>query len=761
MSETSSGQPGIGRTVGESQEYWPPPASPPDHAPSFIQILLDDVGFAQFGCFGASIRTPNIDRLAGEGVRYTDFHTAALCSPTRAALLTGRNSHSVGFGHVTERINGYPGYSMQLPDSAATVAEILRGSGYSTFAVGKWHLTPSFESGPQGPFDRWPLGRGFQRFYGFMGGCTDQFAPELVRDNSPADVPASDEYHLSEDLVDEAIRQIRDHTSLAPHRPFYLHLAFGAGHAPHQAPREWIEAYRGAFDHGWDVERQYTLDRQVEAGVFPVGTQLAPSNPGVQEWDSLSTEDQQLYARMMEVYAGFISHTDAQIGRLLDAVDEIDIGSNTMVMLCSDNGASGEGGPEGSVDEGLQRHNAPQRAADARAHIEDLGGPKLFNHYPWGWAQVGNTPFRWYKQFTHAGGISNGLIVRWPDGGVPAGEFRRQYHHAIDVTPTMLEAAGIAAPSQVRGVTQLPMHGISMNYSFAAADVPGRRRSQHYEVWGNRGFWHDGWMAICRLQPDGAGASPPAPMRAPFSELPWELYNHAEDPCEVADLAKAEPDRLRAMVDMWWAAAGQYQVLPIDDRPRGQRWPSHLPLPLGADPAITRFIGASGPHERGAAPRIAGSSFSITAEMTTEKIAEGVIYAQGGLHGGYCWYLRPDSIHFEIATSSIHTETISVGLSLAPGHHVLELIVEKAADGSGNVGFVIDGTALGMSMVPQLLKGIPIPSGRAYVGYSGAQTVSAAFVPPYRLRGILHEVLVRTGVAPTDDDALATELREQ
>lgn len=751
----------IGRTVAESEEFWPPRVVAPDNAPSFIQILLDDVGFAQFGCFGASIETPNIDRLAQDGLRYTNFHTTALCSPTRAALLTGRNPHSVGFGHVTERINGYPGYSMQLPDSAATIAEVLKENGYSTFAIGKWHLTPSFECGPQGPFDRWPLGRGFQRFYGFMGGCTDQYAPELVRDNTPAPSPSQAYYHLSEDLVDEAIRQISDHTSLAPHRPFYLHLAFGAGHAPHQVPSKWIEKYKGAFDHGWDVERQRTLDRQIESGVMPPATQLGPRNPGVQEWDSLSVDDQQLYARMMEVYAGFISHTDAQVGRLLDAVEQLEISSNTLVMLCSDNGASGEGGPEGSVDEGLQRYGKPQRAADARSHIDDLGGPKLFNHYPWGWAQAGNTPFPWYKQFTHAGGINNGLLVRWPEGKVAAGELRHQYHHVIDVVPTLLEAAGITAPKHVKGVAQQPTHGVSMAYSFSEPDAPGRRRSQHYEMWGNRGFWQDGWMAICRLQPDGAGSSPPAPMRAPFPDLPWELYNHVEDPSERNDLADAEPDRLRSMVDLWWAAAGQYQVLPVDDRPRVKRWPSHLPLPLGADPIKTRFFGSSGPHERGAAPRIAGSSFHIVAELAAEDSVEGVIYAQGGIHGGYCWYLQSGYVHLEVATSSIHTDTVSSELSLTPGQHVLELVVERTADGAGKIGFIADGSSLGGGNVPQLLKGMPITSGRAYVGYSEVPTVSAAFAPPFPLRGQLHHVTVNVESPNTTDDASVVELREQ
>ncbi len=751
----------IGRTVGESAEYWPSRATAPRRAPHIIQILLDDVGFAQLGCFGASIKTPNIDRLAAGGLRYTNFHTTALCSPTRAALLTGRNCHSVGFGHVTERINGFPGYSMQLPDSAATIAQILQDNGYSTFAVGKWHLTPSFETGPQGPFDRWPLGRGFQRFYGFLGGCTDQFAPELVRDHSSIEFARTADYHLSADLVDESIKQVRDHVSLAPHKPFLLHLAFGAGHAPHQAPKEWIDAYRGAFDHGWDVERDVVLARQIEMGVMPPGTCLGTSNPGVREWSSLSADDKRLFARMMEVYAGFLSHMDAQVGRLLDCLDEIGVSDNTLVMLCSDNGASGEGGPEGSVDEGPQRDGSPQLAADARAHMDDLGGPRFFNHYPWGWAQAGNTPFRWYKQFTHAGGITNGLIVRWPAGGVAAGEIRRQYHHVIDVTPTLLDVIGIEPPTQVRGVAQEPMHGISMAYTFNEPDGPSRRRTQHYEMWGNRGLWRDGWMAVCRLQPDAPGANPPLPMTTPFDELPWELYHHESDPSECIDLAPVEAERLRAMIELWWAAAGQYQVLPVDDRPRVQHWPSHVPLPSGADPTTTTFYGSSGPYERGVAPRIAGTSFRMAADLSCRDEADGVLYAQGGLHGGYCWFLRHGRMSLEVATSSIHTETVVADVPIPAGRHLLEVAVAAEAKLHGRVEFSLDGEVIGGGDVPRLVKRVPVSCGRAYVGYSAVQTVSRVFSPPHQLRGVLHRLTVTTEPRSADVNDVATDLREQ
>lgn len=738
----------IGRTSEESVEDWPAQRTAPAGAPNVLVVLLDDVGFAHYSCFGSSVETPHIDRLARQGLRYTNFHTTAVCSPTRAALLTGRNCHSVGFGHVTERLAGYPGYTMRLPDSAVTLAEMLRPHGYSTWTVGKWHLTPSYETGPQGPFDRWPLGRGFDRFYGFLGGSTDQFAPELYRDNSPVEPPATAEegYHLSADLVDEGIRLIRDLRGAAPSQPFFLYLTPGAGHAPHQAPREWIEKYRGVFDHGWDDEREMILSRQISLGIVPPGTRLGTPNPGVSAWASLPAEEQRLYARMMEVYAGFISFTDAQIGRLLDYLDETGDLDNTIVMLCSDNGASGEGGPEGSVDEGLYVADRPQRASDGLKHLEELGGPKLYNHYPWGWAQAGNTPFRWYKQFTHAGGITNGLLVQWPRGGVPAGEIRRQYHHVIDLVPTLLDLIGVEAPSQVRGVTQQPIHGISMRYSLQDAAVEGRRRMQHYEMWGNRGLWRDDWMAICRLQPDAPGAFPPAPMMGSVDELRWELYDHSQDPTECEDLADRNPGKLRELTEYWWAAAGRYQVLPVDTRPRARRWPENPPRPAGSNPDHMVFFGSGGPYERGVAPKTAGRSFRIAAEVTVgEGEASGVLYALGGLHGGYWWYAAEGSMHFEAAPSSVHTETVSAQIHLDPGRHRLELSVATNQTLRGQVDFAVDGRWIGGGPLGGLLKRIPIGVGRTYVGYAARPTVRGAFTPPFAFRGTLHRLTVSFG----------------
>lgn len=753
----------IRRTIGESAEQWPERVRPPQNAPNFLIILLDDVGFAQLGCFGSSIRTPNIDRLAGQGLSYTNFHTTAICSPTRASLLTGRNPHSVGFSCVTERMAGFPGHSMQLPDSAMTVAEILRRNGYATRAVGKWHLTPSYEVGPQGPYDRWPLGRGFQRFYGFMAGAADQYRPELMRDNSVTSPPATPEegYHLSEDLADESIRQLDELCSLAPRTPFFHYLAFGAAHSPHQVPEEWTERYRGAFDHGWDVERERVLQRQIDSGVLPPETRLGHSNPGVEAWNDLPSSEQALYARMMEVFAAYMEHTDAQIGRVLDHLKRIGTLDDTVVILTSDNGASGEGGPRGLVD---SVYDEVERIGNEvpNEHVKALGGPDLNNHYPWGWAQSGNTPFRWYKQFTHAGGNTNGLIIRWPKGGVPAGQFRRQYHHVIDITPTVLDLAGIEAPATINGIAQQPVHGTSMRYSFAGADTPSTRSTQHYEMLGNRGMYQDGWMAISRLHPTAERARPPIPGTPALHAASWELYDHRNDPTECDDLAEQEPERLRALVDQWWAAAGRYQVLPVDDRPRDRRLPSQVPLPAGHDPMRTVFHGPGGPYERGGSPRINGVGFRMAAEVTLDTdTTDGVLFAMGGRHGGYCWYLTQGRVIFEITTSTLRCERVVSGAPVGIGAHTLGADISLDR-GQPSVRLTVDGRTTATSAVERLIGRFHVHAARSSVGFALDRTGSASFAAPYTFSGQLHRLTIEPDGAVLPDVAdHEAELSEQ
>ncbi|MBW2622204.1 MAG: arylsulfatase, partial [Deltaproteobacteria bacterium] len=486
----------IGKTYKESTSWWPGRVTPPQGSPNVVFIILDDVGFSQFGCYGSNIDTPHMDRLASNGLFYNNFHTTALCSPTRACLLTGRNHHSVGTGIIIELASGYPGYNSRIPRNAATIAQILKERGYNTFAVGKWHNTPEDETSLAGPFDRWPLGMGFERFYGFLGGDTSQWNPDLVYDNHRIPSPTRDGYHLSEDIVDKSMEFVLDQKQVAPEKPFFLWMAFGACHAPHHAPEEFIDKYKGKFDKGWDHEREEVLARQKEMGIVPQNTELAPRNRGVKAWDTLSDDERRLFARMQEVYAGFLDHTDYHIGRFLNFLEDVGQMDNTMIVLISDNGASREGGANGSVNENRFFNQISETVEDSLAMLDELGGPRTFNHYPRGWAMAGNTPLKRYKQNTHGGGIRDPLIIHWPRGIKDKGGIRTQYHHVIDLVPTVLEAVGIEAPEMVNGVSQKPIEGTSMLYSFNNAEAPDRKEVQYYEMFGHRGVWHNGWKAV-------------------------------------------------------------------------------------------------------------------------------------------------------------------------------------------------------------------------------------------------------------------------
>lgn len=478
----------IGRTLETSTPWWPPLPTAPDGAPNVVVVLLDDVGYAQFGCYGSDIATPTFDRLAANGLRYSNFHTTALCSPTRAALLTGRNHHTNGMGRIVETATGFPGYDATVPKDSGFLSEILLRNGYATFAVGKWHLAPTGEMAMGGPKDKWPLGRGFERFYGFLGGETDQFHPDLVYDNHQVDPPRGpgEGYHLTEDLVDHATLFIKDLRAVAPGKPFFLWFTPGACHAPHHAPSEFIDRYRGQFDLGWDAWRDQVFARQVASALLPPRTALSDRPSWVPAWDSLSSDEKRLYARMMEVYAGFLTHTDAQVGRLLDFVDELGELDDTVVLVMSDNGASAEGGPRGSFNELFFFNFEPESLEENLARIDQLGGPEAYNHYPWGWAWAGNTPLKRWKRETHEGGVCDPLIAHWPRKLGRPGETRRQYVHAIDVMPTLLELIGIDPPPEINGFRQRPVEGVSFTHTLWDGDVPSRHTTQYYEMLGSR-----------------------------------------------------------------------------------------------------------------------------------------------------------------------------------------------------------------------------------------------------------------------------------
>jgi arylsulfatase A-like enzyme len=628
----------IGRTWQESKPWWPQPSQAPPDAPNIAVIILDDVGYGWLSCFGGPIETPNIDGLARNGLLYNNWHTTALCSPTRATLLTGRNHHSVSTGTVTDMATGFPGYDGIMPKEKATIAAALRKYGYNTFAVGKWHNTPAGETGPEGPFERWPTGEmmGFDRFYGFLGGECNQWYPPLVWDNHPIAPPKTPEegYHLSVDLVDKTILFISNHESVAPEKPWFLWLAFGAAHAPHHVSKEWADKYKGKFDRGWDKVREETLGRQKRMGIVPNNTELAPPNEGVQNWEDLSADEKKLFARMMEVYAGFLSHTDHQIGRLIAFLKEIGNIENTLMFVCSDNGASAEGMLTGLFNEASVFNMEPESTEENIKRIDELGSPTSYNHYPVGWAMAGDAPFKWYKQYTHYGGTKDPLIVHWPKGIRDKGKIRTQFHHSVDIVPTIFDAVGVDPPAEIGGYTQAPLEGVSMFYSFNDASAPSKKQVQYFEMLGNRAIWYNGWKAVAyhgRLPWENNA-------RWSFDEDKWELYNVEEDFSECKNLADKHPEKLRQLVELWWAEAGRYNVLPLDERfaerqgAKGEE---------GKEKKSYTFYPGTVRIPESSAPYFKNRSHSVTAEVEIhEGGAEGPICAIGGIGGGWSLYIK-------------------------------------------------------------------------------------------------------------------------
>lgn len=719
---------GLGETVQESTPWWPPAIRPRDGAPNVVVIVLDDVGFAQLGAYGASIATPNMDRLANGGLRYTNFHVTSLCSTTRACLLTGRNHHSVGVGFLADFDTGFPGYRGAVSVRAATLGEMLRDAGYSTYAVGKWHLTPPSQMSPIGPFHQWPTQRGFDRYYGFLWGEDDQWTPELWYDQHRVDPPRVDGYHLSEDLVDRSQEFLRDHISLAPDRPFFLYLAFGACHAPHQAPREFIEKYRGAFDHGWDEERARVLRKQIDLGIVPSDTQLAPPNPGVAAWDTLPAEQQRLYAKMQEVFAGFMEHTDHQIGRLLEFLESYDRLDDTVIVLMSDNGASGEGGEHGSANEYRYFLGLDDPLEDTLAAVDELGGQATHNHYPMGWAQAGNTPLKHYKKYTFGGGVRAPMIVHWPAQLAGGGGLRRQFHHVVDIVPTVLELAGVEAPSVYRGVPQLEIHGTSMTYSFTDADASSRHDKQYFETAGHRGIYRDGFKAVTYHQPE-----------TPFEKDRWELYALDPDFSETRDIADDKPELVRDLEEAWWAEARRYGVLPLDDRmqarvdtrdPATER--SHYEM-LPGSRMPTSVVG----------PNFTGRPFRVVAEVERRTADdEGVLLAHGRRAAGFSLFVqgRKLVLDYNLAGRHIVVESGPV-LQVGPARLGLEVLHEQ---GTYAARLTVDGEEVAYAMLPG-----PMPGGLGCLstqcGHNSPSAVSPRYLTPFAFAGRLHRVTVDLG----------------
>lgn len=709
-----------------------PKRTSPDGAPNVVMIVLDDTGYAQLGCYGSSIETPNIDRLAAGGLRYTNFHVTPLCSPTRAALLTGRNHHTVGMRSVANFSTGFPQMRGKIPPQAATTAEVLRDEGYATFAVGKWHLCPALDCSAAGPMDNWPCQRGFDRFYGFLEGETDQFHPDLFYDNHRVDPPASPEqgYHLSEDLVDRASGFIHDTVSVRPDRPFFLYLAFGATHAPHQAPPEYLAKYRGKFDAGWDVSRDEWFARQQEAGLVPPGTDLAPRNPGVEPWDSLPENQQRLAARMQEAFAAFLDHTDAQIGRLLADLDALGLTQDTIVVLVSDNGASQEGGPYGVMHE-MKFFNFMLETPDEAIHrIDDIGGPNSHANYPWGWAQAGNTPFRWYKQNTHEGGVHVPFIVSWPGHIADPGGLRRQFHHAVDVAPTLYEAIGVTPPSTYRGFEQIPIAGTSMLYTLDSPDAPTTKQAQYFEMNGHRGIWNGDWKAVTRHTQNVA-----------YDDDVWELYKVSEDFSECHDLAAAEPEKLKEMVDLWWAQAREHGVLPLDDRTIElfmTRYDDNSPHPTSK-----RYVykPPMSPLPAQAGATLAGSRFAMTARITRAAGQNGVLLATGTANAGLSWFVEDERLVVDYNAFGDHTVCIS-DVEVPTGDAEVGLRFTRDG-GEGDFELLIGENVAGTCHVPLAMR-IMSSIGHS-VGFDHGSPVSPRYSTPNAFEGTIHEIEIQTG----------------
>lgn len=688
----------IGRTFDESKPWWPPARFKTD-APNVVMIVLDDTGFSHFGCYGSTIETPHIDALAAGGLRFTGFHTTALCSPTRACLMTGRNHHAVGMRAISNFDTGFPNMRGAIPRSSATLAEILRDNGYATFATGKWHLAPMAECSAAGPFTNWPLQKGFDRYYGFLQGETDQFFPELTHDNHFIDAPGgpADGYHVSQDIVDQSAGMIRDLTSLVPERPFFLYLAFGAMHAPHQAPQAYLEKYRGRFDAGWDVERETWFARQKELGVIPAETQLAPRNRGVRPWTELSGDEQKFACRLQEAFAAMLEHTDAQIGRLVQTLKDIGQWDNTLLMVLSDNGASQEGGPGGIMDEVKYFNGIPEKVEDAVKRLDDIGGPDSHCNIPWGWAQAGNTPLKWYKQNTHGGGVRDPLIMHWPKGLTQVGGTRDQFCHAIDLAPTILDVLGIPQPQVVAEVPQMPMHGVSLAASFDDPTAAIARGPQYFEMLGHRGIYQDGWKAVTHHTSG-----------KPFDEDRWELYHLAKDFSEHDDLAEQEPAKLKELVDLWWAEAEAHGVLPLDDRGAMALFAASMRpgMPSSRErftyhPPVSHLVSeACPPVARGWTNTIdlvhpANSGDSATG-------GDGALFARGSANSGFVLYVKSGHVVFDYNDFHSHT-VIASDVALTPGAHQLILQVTRTQDGGGDVILTLDGRPCASGRLPRLL----------------------------------------------------------
>ncbi len=736
----------IGLSAKDSRPDFPQPVHAPKGAPNIVLVLLDDVGFGASSTFGGPIDTPTLDRLAKSGLRYTQFHTTAVCSPTRAALLSGRNHHSVHTGLIMEMATGFPGYDSLMGKDTATIAEILKQKGWNTAWFGKNHNVPDWQSSQAGPFDLWPTGLGFEHFYGFVGAETNQWRPAVFDGTRPIEpYLGNPDYNFDYDIADQAIQWVRNQKAVAPDRPFFLYYAPGATHSPHQPKKEWIAKYKGRFDQGWDKVREETLARQKKLGLVPANTLLTKRHPEIAAWDSLSAKQKQLYAYMMEVYAGFLSQTDYNVGRVLDAIEQLGQLDNTLVIyIAGDNGASSEGGFQGALNEIANISGIPEDFKEVLKHKDDLGTWKTHNHYPIGWAHAMDTPFQYVKMYaSHYGGTRNGMVISWPARIKDRGGIRSQWHHTIDIVPTLLEVTGLQQPAMVNGVAQKPIEGVSMAYTFDNPKAPSTRHTQYFEMFATRGIYHDGWVAC--TTPQLRLGDPSDPTVDVISGWPWELYHVAEDFSEAVDLADKYPDKLHELQLLFYAEAAKYNVLPLDQS-RIRRFD------VSIRPSLTRgrtdfpYYGRLTRIPEGAAPDVKNKSFRITAEIVLPKGGEeGVVVTQGGLSAGYALMFKDGKPEFRYNMANIAHYRIAAKDALAPGRHtiVFDFKYDGGGIGKGGSGTLnVDGKPVAEGRIEHTMP-VRFSFDETFdIGEDTGTPVSEDYDVPFRFTGSIEKVVV-------------------
>ncbi|WP_280269338.1 arylsulfatase [Nocardia wallacei] len=744
--------------IRDSKPDWGPfeVKKAPEGAPNVLVVLFDDTGMAAWSPYGGRINMPVMQRLADNGVTYTQWHTTALCSPTRSCMLTGRNHHVNRFAAITEGTNGFPGAAGRLPAQCATVGQVLQDNGYSTFWVGKNHNVPEEDVSSGGAKSEWPLAKGFDRFYGFLGGETNQWYPDLVEDNRFVDPPAKPEqgYHLSKDLADNAIKMLRDQRSSNPSKPWYMWFCPGANHAPHHSPTEYAEKYKGQFDDGYEAYREWVLARMIDKGIMPQGTALTPLDPlpedvavpgdAVRPWDSLSPDEKRLFSRMAEVYAGFSEYTDAQVGRIVEFLEQTGQLDNTVIFYAADNGASGEGSPNGSVNENKFFNGYPDDLAENMKYIDTLGSPDTYNHYPTGWAAAFSTPFQMFKRYAQfSGGTCDPLVIHWPKGIRAKGQLRHQYHHCTDIVPTIYDVTGVPMPEEFRGVEQYPLNGVSMRYSFDDAEAATTKKRQYYAMLGTRGIWEGGWKA--------ASVHAALSDKGHFDDDKWELYHVDEDRSESKNLAEENPDKLKELIDAWNEEAENNYVLPLDDRTAVEQLGNERPQ---SEPPRDRYVyyPDTSPVPEGVAVNIRGKSYKVLASVDLAADAQGVIFAHGSRFGGHTLFIKDGTLHYVYNFLGIQPEQDFVASTpLTPGKHTLGMEFTRESSGQygeslGTTTLYVDDQPVGKGPMRAQTGKFTLAGDGLCVGYDSGDNVSQQYRNPGTFTGgTIRSVTIDTG----------------